>query len=278
MTRTEIENATECVGTRCFDGGMSRLDEGFPPPTACVQWCQHRSYDLHVLDDGVEVDLDWWNGHLDRAGHDLRLRGRNLDGEIVEYGGATVQRNDLRIGTDLAVGEHDSLGLLFLCAAWQGSHRHRRAMRRFPDVMNPHLSRPDENPVAKTLAVLDSCVRNRVVPEHPNSTWSGWPDAPGVGMSLMATFLWAVNASVYGGPAQLIDQYGVSTLIHEGWLEDPSVTGFTRRRYDRYVELITAWATDIGTKPELVEMWLVQRWSARLNEARHGRYTAPTLF
>lgn len=74
---------------------MSRLDEGFPPPTACVQWCQHRSYDLHVLDDGVEVDLDWWNGHLDRAGHDLRLRGHNLDGEIVEYGGATVQRNDL---------------------------------------------------------------------------------------------------------------------------------------------------------------------------------------
>ena len=172
---------------------MSRLDEGFPPPTACVQWCQHRSYDLHVLDDGVEVDLDWWNGHLDKAGHDLRLRGRNLDGAIVEYGGATVQRNDLRIGTDLAVGEHDSLGLLFLCAAWQGSHRHRRAMRRFPDVINPHLSRPDENPVAKTLAVLDSCVRNRAVPDHPSSTWSGWPDAPGVGMSLMATFLWAVK-------------------------------------------------------------------------------------
>ncbi|WP_373453543.1 MULTISPECIES: 8-oxoguanine DNA glycosylase OGG fold protein [unclassified Rhodococcus (in: high G+C Gram-positive bacteria)] len=79
-------------------------------------------------------------------------------------------------------------------------------------------------------------------------------------------------------PAHLIDQHGVSTLIHEGWLEDPSVTGFTRRRYDRYVELITAWATDIGTSPELVEMWLVQRWTARLNEARHGRYTAPTLF
>ena len=88
------------------------------------------------------------------------------------------------------------------------------------------------------------------MPDHPNSTWSGWPDAPGVGMSLMATFLWAVKASVYGGPAQLIDQYGVSTLIHEGWLEDPSVTGFTRRRYDRYIELITAWATDIGTSPD----------------------------
>ena len=84
--------------------------------------------------------------------------------------------------------------------------------------------------------------------------------------------------SVYIEPAQLIEQYGVSTPIHEGWLEDPSVTGFTRHRYDRYIELITAWATDIGTSPELVEMWLVQRRTARLNEARHGRYTAPTLF
>ncbi len=48
----DIENATECVDTRCFDGGMSRLGEGFPAPTAYVQWCQHRSFDLHVLDDG----------------------------------------------------------------------------------------------------------------------------------------------------------------------------------------------------------------------------------
>lgn len=257
---------------------MSQRDEGFSPPEACVQWCRHRTYDLHVLDDGVLVDLDWWNGHLDRAGHELRLRGRNLDGEVVEYGHATIQRNDLRIGTDLAVVEHDSLGLLFLCAAWQGSHKHRRAARRFPDVMNPHLTHPDENPVAKTLAVLDYCVRNREVPEHPTETRSGWPDAPGVGVSLMATFLWAVNASVYGGPAQLIDQYGVSTLIHEGWLEDPSVTGFTRRRYDRYIDLITSWANEIDTRPELVEMWLVQRWSARLDDARFGSYNAPTLF
>ena len=81
-----------------------------------------------------------------------------------------------------------------------------------------------------------------------------------------------------GGPAQLIDQFGVSTLIHEGWLEDPAVTGFTRRRYDRYVALLTRWATDIGTRPELVEMWLVQRWSARVREARFGSHAAPTLF
>lgn len=59
-------------------------------------------------------------------------------------------------------------------------------------------------------------------------------------MSLMATFLWAAKASVDGGHAQLIDQYGVSTLIHEGWL--------------------------------------VQRWSARVREARGGSHTALTLF
>ncbi|SNS95289.1 8-oxoguanine DNA glycosylase OGG fold protein [Rhodococcoides kyotonense] len=257
---------------------MSFLDEGFTPPEACVQWCQLRSYDLHVLDDGVLVDLDWWNTHLERAGHDIRLRGRNLDGAIVSHGAATVQRNDLRIDTELAEGEHKSLGLLFLCAAWQGSHKNRKAMRRFPDVKDPHLARPELNPVAKTLAVLDRCIKDRVVPELPNGSWSGWPDTPGVGMSLMATFLWAAKASVAGGRAQLIDQFGVSTLIHEGWLEDPAVTGFTRRRYDRYVELLSSWATDIGTSPELVEMWLVQRWSARVREARDGRLAEPTLF
>lgn len=100
---------------------MSRLDEGFAPPTACVQWCQLRSYELNVLDDGVAVDLD-------------------------------------------------------------------------------------------------------------------------------------------------------------GWLEDPAVTGFTRRRYDRYLELLTGWSNEIGTRPELVEMWLVQRWSARLHLSRDGSFSAPTLF
>ncbi|MGB7235693.1 MAG: hypothetical protein WBD41_06865 [Rhodococcus sp. (in: high G+C Gram-positive bacteria)] len=56
----------------------------------------------------------------------------------------------------------------------------------------------------------------------------------------MATFLCAAKASVDGGHAQLIDQYGVPTLIHEGWL--------------------------------------VQRWSARVREARGGSRTALTMF
>ena len=51
---------------------------------------------------------------------------------------------------------------------------------------------------------------------------SGWPMTPGVGVSLLSAFMWAAEVSVEGGRAQLIDQFGVSTLIHEGWLEDPS--------------------------------------------------------
>ncbi|WP_037228407.1 8-oxoguanine DNA glycosylase OGG fold protein [Rhodococcus wratislaviensis] len=57
-----------------------------------------------------------------------------------------------------------------------------------------------------------------------------------------------------------------------------SGTGFTRRRYDRYVQLLTRWATHIGTSPELVEMWLVERWSARVRETREGSRAEPTLF
>ncbi|MBP1159819.1 hypothetical protein [Rhodococcus sp. PvR099] len=252
-------------------------DEGFEPPDACLQWCRTRSYPLHVLDDGAPVDLDWWNEHLARAGHEIRLRGRDLDGRIVPEGIATVQRNDLRLGSELAETDHAGLGLLFLCAAWQGAHPHRRFKRRFPDVVNPH-ARVGEDQLARIRSVLDHCARERALPHAASASWSGWPETPGVGVSLLAVYLWAVEARIYGARPQLIEQFGVSTLIHEGWLEDPSVSGFTLRRYDRYVALLNAWAAQANTHPELIEMWLVQRWSARLREARQGALVEPTLF
>ncbi len=107
---------------------------------------------------------------------------------------------------------------------------------------------------------------------------SGWPMTPGVGVSLLSAFMWAAEVSVEGGRAQLIDQFGVSTLIHEGWLEDPSVSSFTLRRYHSYNQLVTSWATKTRTNPELIEMWLVKRWTARVAEARHGERAMPTLF
>ena len=256
---------------------MQIEDDGFEPPEACVQWCQVRNYDLHVLDDGATVDLDWWNSHLRDAKHEIRLRGRNDDGKIITAGFATVQRNDLRPGSELIESDHDGLGLLFLCAAWQSAHRGRRFKRRFPDVFNAQV--PDgEDPLRTIKSVLDYCLKTRTLPAIHRDTWSGWPVTPGVGVSLIAAFMWAAGVSEAGGRAQLIDQYGVSTLLHEGWLEDPSVSSFTLRRYHRYNQLLNAWATTAQTRPELVEMWLVKRWTARVQEARHGERAMPTLF
>lgn len=257
--------------------GMHPFDEGFEPPEDCVLWCRARTYDIHVLDDGALVDLDWWNRHLARGESEIRLRGRDLDGRVVTGGKATVLRNDLRPGSELAVGGQAGPGLLYLCAAWQSAHRSRQVRRRFPDVRNPHAP-TGVDPLATITAVLDLCAKTRRLPDPPGGSWSGWPDMPGVGVVLMSTYLWAVGARTAAGPAQLVDQAGVSTLIHQGWLENPSVTGFTLRRYDRYLELLGGWAQQAGTRPELVERWLVERWAARLHEARTGSQAEPTLF
>src|SRR3546814_16976891 len=101
---------------------MNRVDEGFEPPDALVEWCRSRTFPLHVLDDEATVDLDWWNAHLKDAGHTISLRGRDLDGKVITEGRAIVQRNDLRPSSDPVVAQQDGLGLLFPCAAWQGSH------------------------------------------------------------------------------------------------------------------------------------------------------------
>ncbi|WP_305094527.1 hypothetical protein [Prescottella sp. R16] len=254
---------------------MHLLDEGFAPPEACVLWCRARAYPLHVLDDSAHVDLDWWNHHLREVGHEVVLHGRDLDGRIVDRGTAVVQRNDLQLGSALVESDHDALGLLFLCAAWRSAHRDRRASRRVPDVFTPLV---EQNPLARIQQVLDRCVKDKRIPEPSGDSWSGWPDMPGVGVSLMALFLWAAGVRRGGVRAQLIDQHGVSTLIHEGWLEEPSVSGFTLRRYDRYLQLLDAWSQRVGTDPELIEMWLVQRWNARVREARSGAHAEPTLF
>ncbi|NMM86168.1 hypothetical protein B2J88_17630 [Rhodococcus sp. SRB_17] len=256
---------------------MQIEDEGFEPPEACVQWCQVRNYDLHVLDDGSRVDLDWWNSHLREAKHEILLHGRDDDGKIVTTGLATVQRNDLRSGSELIVANHDGLGLLFLCAAWQSAHPSRRFKRRFPDVFNMQVAEAEDS-LRTIKAVLDYCMKTHTLPNVHRDTWSGWPMTPGVGVSLIAVFLWAAEVSTEGNRSQLIDQFGVSTLIHEGWLEDPSVSSFTLRRYHRYNQLLTSWATKARTRPELIEMWLVKRWTARVAEARHGQRAMPTLF
>ncbi|SDE22778.1 hypothetical protein SAMN05444580_112102 [Rhodococcus tukisamuensis] len=258
-------------------GGMHLFDEGFEPPEDCVSWCKTRSYDLHVLDDGALVDLDWWNRHLEEDEHEIRLRGRDHDGRIVTGGRATVLRNDLRLDGELVDAEHAGLGLLFLCAAWRSGHTRRRAARRFPDVSNRFVA-PNVHRHTAIKAAIDRLIRDKRLPDYDYTSGTGWPELPNVGVALTTVFLWAVDVKAGGMRAQLLDQHGVSTLIHQGWLEDPSVSGFTRRRYDRYLEVLQHWAATAGSEPELVERWLVDRWHARVVEARSGALAEPTLF
>ncbi|MCZ4546614.1 hypothetical protein BS618_19130 [Rhodococcus erythropolis] len=252
-------------------------DAGFEPPEARVYWCQSRTYDLHILDDEASVDLDCWNSHLRDYEHEIQLRGRNDAGRNVTEGIATGQRNNLRPGSELIIATQDGLGLRFLCAAWLSAHRDRRFKRRFPDVFGAPATKGDD-PLQAIKSILDYCLKTRTLPAIHRGTWSGWPVTPGVGVSLLAAFMWAAEVSEAGRRAQLIDQFGVSTLIHEGWLEDPSVSSFTLRRYHRYNQLLGSWATSAQTRPELIEMWLIKRWNARVQEARHGERTMPTLF
>jgi hypothetical protein len=256
---------------------MHPFDEGFEPPEDCVLWCQNRTYDIHVLDDDALVDLDWWNRHLREAEHDIRLRGRNYDGKVVEHGQATVLRNDLRLGSDLIEARHNGLGLLFLCAAWRSGHTRRRGARRFPDLSNRFVA-DGVQPYAGAMGAIDELIRLKRLPDYDHTSGSGWPALPNVGVALTTVLAWALDIRSAGGRAQLLDQHGVSTLIHQGWLEDPAVSGFTRRRYDRYLELLQHWATACDAKPELVERWLVERWNARVMEARNGTRAEPTLF
>lgn len=257
--------------------GMHSFDEGFEPPEDCVLWCKSRTYDIHILDDGALVDLDWWNRHLEDDEQEIRLKGRDLDGRIVEGGKATVLRNDLRLGSELVDADHKGLGLLYLCAAWRSGHPKRRAAKRFPDVSN-RFTAPNVHRHAAVKATIDQLVHDRRLPNYDYTSGTGWPELPNVGVPLTTVFLWAVGVKVSGMRAQILDQYGVSTLLHQGWLEDPAVSSFTRRRYDRYLELIQHWARTAETFPEIVERWLVERWNARVEEARSGALAEPTLF
>jgi len=60
---------------------------------------------------------------------------------VITEGRAIVQRNDLRPSSDLVVAQHDGLGLLFLCAAWQGSHESRRSHGGSPTSSIPITAR-----------------------------------------------------------------------------------------------------------------------------------------
>lgn len=256
---------------------MYLLDNYLQPPEACAQWCRTQPYEIQVLDDAADVDLDWWNSRLRSHHLDIRLRGRDNDGQIIDTGSAVILRGDLRVDSPLIGGGDHTLGLMYLCAAWQGGHRRRQPARRFPRMESFDL-RKDEYPLDRIRAVLDGCVNDRALPHDTTTGWSGFPETPDVGPGLLATFMWAADVRLDSGRAQLIDQHGLSSLVHCGWMELPVLGGCTRRRFNLYAELLQSWSQILQGPPELIECWLVNRWHARRMEIRRGQRFQPSLF
>lgn len=256
---------------------MNLIEGILPPPPECVQWCRAQPYQLQVMDDGAPVDLKWWNARLRFQHLDFCLRGRDLDARVVADGKATVLRSDLSLDSPLIDGDDKVLGLLYLCAAWQSGHPSRWSIRRFPRVEAVGLRR-GEYPLDRIRGVLDHCITHKSLIHSAIRRQSDFPETPDVGLGLLATFMWAVGVEFEGRRAQLIDQNGLSTLVHCGSLELPVLGNYTRNRYNRYLELLDAWSQAIGTPPEMVECWLVSRWHARKQEARAGGFYQPRLF
>jgi hypothetical protein len=236
-------------------------------PSECAIWCKSQNYDHTVLDDMALVDLDWWNERLAEQGIDVRLSGRDLDGAVVTDGRAYICRGDLN-GSIAGGAPDDDLTILFRAAAWLMEHPRRRQRRAFPEVMTPA-----RNGMGLDLAGIESALRlcrdnhprfDTFAP--PGSSWGGWPNTPGVGTRLLSLFLWAVHAGSTDRP-QVLDDYSVASMCHQGWLEIPSIPNFTRKRYLRYCDQLHAWAGEADVSPELVEMWLLQRWLERVEAA-----------
>lgn len=249
---------------------MSDTTHLLPPPAACVRWCDEQHPDHTVLDDASRVDLDWWNHRLAIADLPVRIRARDLDGHVVHKGTGFIQRTDLRPDGPLLApadvrASSRRLGLLYLCAAWLREHPLRCAAKRFPLVFNAY-GIPGRSRTTQVDEFLRHCLSGERMPRRISR--GGWPPAPHLGVALRATIMWAAGAHTCAGRRpQLIDQYGVNTLVREGWLGKSTVSGFTVREYDVYVGLVDRWAGEIGTAPELVEMWLVHEWRRRRDDA-----------
>lgn len=239
---------------------MDERDLNLVVPDECVRWCRAQDYGLAVLDDMAAVDLDWWNHRL--SGHDIgvRLAGRDADGKRIGKGVAAIRRGDLRPHSGLIADGPSDIGLLYLAAAWLFSHRDRARARRFFDV---GAGRATSHRFWWITTALAACAQSpTLVDSGASRTWSGWPKAPGVGPSLLSLYCWAVHEGAPYRP-QLLDQQGVATLLHLGWLANPAVGQFTVARYRRYGELVQRWADQAAVAPELIEMWLVHDWRER---------------
>ncbi|EGD56592.1 hypothetical protein [Gordonia neofelifaecis] len=250
----------------CAEGADARL----VIPAECVEWCHRQPYAETVLEDVVEVDLDWWNERFADAAIPAQLTARDPDGRQVWKGVGHLRRGDLEPGVaGLEFGDEPEYDRLYMCAAWLAEHPFRGGgMRRFVDIRSTGDPRRRFEAIDRALIACRSAPA--LIDAAAYRDWSGWPTAPGVGHALMSLYCWAIHDGAPDRP-QLLDGATAGSLTWNGWMVAASVSQYSVRRYVRYNSLIHRWASQAAVAPELVEMWLNRQWHRRLGAMTLGR-------
>ena len=243
-------------------------------PAECRDWCRAQPPALVVADEYVEIDLDGWNLRLAERGIDLRLVAGGPDGGVVETGSGHLRRSDLWAAGRRARGSlEESVVALYMCAAWLAGHPLRTGIRRgLPDFRVPATDRAGWRSVSshgyplvlhEVADWLDAPAEAMNLLRHGAPHGRAGRGVPDLGYPLASLYLSALGMAWSDQPIVPVDPAGIGTLVHAGWTEIESSARLTPRRYQRYLDVVAAWADEAAVDPLVVEMWLVRHWHDR---------------
>lgn len=245
-----------------------------PLPDACAEWCRAQPPALLVADEYVEIDLDLWNLRLAEKGVDLRLVGGGADGGRVETGSGYLRRSDLWAAGRRARGSlEEAVVALYMCAAWLSCHPTRSGIRRgLPDFRVPRHDRVGWRSVSShgyplvlhdVVDWLDAPAEAMSLLKHCAPKGRAGQGVPDLGYPLASLYLSSLSMAWSDQRIVPVDPAGIGTLIHAGWTEVDSASRLTPRRFQRYLDVVEAWAAQCAVDPLVVEMWLVRDWNHR---------------